>query len=81
MSLFTAILAKLEARVLEGEKIPKEIAEIVMTILGTTITPEQIKIKNGVLTLIIPATLKFAVKMKQEQLLEALKLYKIFQIK
>lgn len=80
MSLFHSILARLEAQVIKEASGTEEVATIVSSVLGTTVSPEQIKIKQSVLTLNVPATLKLALKLKQTKLVEALEKYKISKV-
>lgn len=80
MSLFSSILEELTKKLYSGEQSKKEVSEIVSTIVGITISPDQITIKNGTLFLSISPTIKTVVLLRKQKLLEGLQRYSITTI-
>lgn len=80
MSLFQSILGDITKRLsgIEGNK--EAIAQVVSTVVGIPITPNQLHIKNNTLFIVVSPTIKSAIRFKQTALLSALQRYNITTI-
>lgn len=73
MSLFNSVLHALYKKINHEQVSKDKIVEIISSILKTKITPDQITVKDGVLIVTAPATIKMALLLKKEALLKELK--------
>lgn len=80
MSLFSSILEELTKKLHSGEQSKKEISETVSEVIGISISPDQISVKNGALFLSISPTIKTVVLLRKQKLLEVLQKYNITTI-
>ncbi len=70
MSLFQSILADLKKNIDKQTTYTETLAAICSEVLHITITPTQISITKGKLSLRIPSTVKMALKLNQDVLLK-----------
>jgi hypothetical protein len=78
MSLFNTILAGIQDKIFK-ENISKEsIVHVLEEVLHTGFTTDQIKVKDSVLIISAAPTIKMAIKLKEQILLQALKSQDIF---
>jgi hypothetical protein len=77
MSLFQTILGDITKKLSRIEGGKDEIARIVTTIVGVSISANQLHIKNGTLFISVSPTVKSAIRFKQTALLSELKSYNI----
>ena len=77
MSLFSSILEELTKKLSTGEQYKKEIAETVSSIVGFTFLPDHMIIKNGVLFINASPTVKTAILLRKQKILENVRKYNI----
>jgi len=80
MSLFNDILSNIQNKLNIQKESKDDIAKIISTVIGTTVTAEQFSIKDGVLRFKVQPTVRLAVKLKEASLKEALKEKNIYTI-
>lgn len=80
MSLFSSILDELSKKLQKGEQYKKEISKDIEEIIGATVLPDQIIIKNKTLFISVSPTIKTVILLKKQKLLEQLKQYNIKSI-
>lgn len=80
MSLFSSILDELSKKLQKGEQYKKEISKDIEEIIGITVLPDQIIIKNKTLFISVSPTIKTVILLKKQKLLEQLKQYNIKSI-
>lgn len=70
MSLFDSFITNLKAKVDAQTAYKQSVIQVVKEVVGVPISPEQIiSLKEGVLRLAVPSTLKSALLLKQRKLL------------
>jgi len=72
MSLFNDILGQIEQRISKKNSIKETIADILSNQLHTTITPDQITIRDTTLNIKAAPTIKMAITLNRQKLLKAL---------
>ncbi len=72
MSLFNDILSQIENRMSKKNSQQETVASIVSTILHTTITADQITIRDTTLNIKVGPTIKMAINLNKNKLLQAL---------
>ncbi len=80
MSLFQTILGDIAKRLsgIEGHK--EDIARLITSVIGISISANQLQIKNTTLFVLVSPTIKSAIRLKQTALLIELKPYNITTI-
>jgi hypothetical protein len=78
MSLFNTILAGIQDKIFKENVSKESIAYVLEEILHTHFTTDQIKVKDSVLTVSAAPTVKMAIKLKEQILLQTLKSQDIF---
>lgn len=73
MSLFNTILAGIQDKIFKETHSKESIAHILEEVLHTHFTADQIKVKDSVLTVSAAPTIKMAIKLKEQILLQSLK--------
>jgi hypothetical protein len=72
MSLFNDILSQIENRMSKKSSQQETVAAIVSTVLHTTITADQITVRDTALSIKASPTIKMAVNLNKEKILKAL---------
>lgn len=80
MSLFNNILLDISKKLRSKELYKEDISHILSLEIGTTISKDDIQIKNGVLFVNTSPTIKSTILLKKQKLLKALENYKIYTI-
>ena len=73
MSLFTTILTELENKLNRAHGQKDALARIMTEVLHTPVSGDQITLREGVVTTRVPPTIKFAIKLKQVELVARMK--------
>ncbi len=73
MSLFQNVLQQIHTQLQKKGLRNNHIAEIISTSIGVLITPEQVSIRNNVVTIAAPSTIKLSIQLKQKQIINSLK--------
>ena len=73
MSLFKKILSDIQANFTQQENNNKHLITIINTLSGTVITTNNIKIKKGTLQLLVSPTVKMAILLKKDAILQEFK--------
>jgi hypothetical protein len=77
MSLFNDVLQSLQKKISAAQGNKEEIATIVSKVLGVTVLPDQVTVKNGVLVLAVAPTIKMSLRIKAATILQKLQAEKI----
>lgn len=77
MSLFQNILEQLSKKLQNTQFYKDEIVKDISEIIGINIKPDQIRIKDGNLFLMVSPTIKTVIYLKKTLILETLSKYKI----
>jgi SOS response regulatory protein OraA/RecX len=72
MSLFHNILSQIQEKISKESIQHETVARILSDTLHTAITADQLTFKNGVLNIKVPPTLKMAINMQKQKILQAL---------
>jgi hypothetical protein len=73
MSLFHSILAQIEQNLSKSHSNTEQVAAILTASLGTTITHDQISVKNGTAYIQASGTVKMALRFKKDRILKEFK--------
>jgi hypothetical protein len=77
MNLFNSLLEELSKKIKGNELYKNDISLEIKNILGISINPDQISIKNGTLFINVSPTIRSAILLKKESLIKALSKYNI----
>lgn len=80
MNLFSNTISEISKRLKGKELFKEDIAQIISLEVGSTIKPDEVQIKSGVLFLNISPTLKSIVYIKKQKILKSLKSFRINSI-
>ncbi len=73
MSLFHSILSQLQEKISKETMATENVAHIISTVVGTTVTKEQITIEKNTVRIKASPTVKMALLLQQKKIIEALK--------
>ncbi|HTH93557.1 MAG TPA: hypothetical protein VL576_03715 [Candidatus Paceibacterota bacterium] len=73
MSLFHSILSQLQEKIEKGSDQSEKIASIITSIIGTTVSKDQIVVQKTTVRVKVAPTIKMAISLKKEKILTALK--------
>jgi hypothetical protein len=72
MQLFQNILSSLHQKILIQQESQSAVTDVINSVLGTSLTNDQVKIKDGVLIVSSAPTIKLTLKLKERLVREAL---------
>ena len=73
MSLFHNILSQLQEKISRETNLTEAIAAIISATVGATVTKEQITVRDNTVSIKTSPTLKMAISLNKEKILNALK--------
>lgn len=72
MSLFHSVLAQIEQTLVANNSHTTLMANIISTTLGTTISPDVLRVQENTLYITTSGSIKMAIKLRQKALITAL---------
>jgi hypothetical protein len=77
MSLFQDIISSLQKKLSAQQQDTQQIALMISEVVGITVLPDQISVRNGVLYLKVQPTIAMSIRLKKELILAMFKEYGI----